>query len=132
MHNRRPCRCTGAHTWNNGPMTDTASRPETGPTLPDRPSLEGLEEKWEGVWSEQQLFAFDRETTREQVFSVDTPPPTASGSLHVGHVFGYSQADMIVRYQRMSGKNRSEEHTSELQSRGHLVCRLLLEKQKRR
>ena len=105
MHTRRPCRCTGAHTWNNGHMTDTASRPETGPALPDRPSLEGLEEKWDGVWSEQQLFAFDRETTREQVFSVDTPPPTASGSLHVGHVFGYSQADMIVRYQRMSGKN---------------------------
>src|SRR5690625_8009865 len=86
-------------------MTDTASRPETGPSLPDRRSLEGLEAQCDGVWSEQQLFAFDRETTREQVFSVDTPPPTASGSLHVGHVFGYSQADMIVRYQRMSGKN---------------------------
>src|SRR5699024_9559148 len=105
MHTRRPCRCAGAHTWNNGPMTDTASRAEAGPAVPGRAWLEGREEKWDGVRSEQQLFAFDRETPREPVFSVDTPPPTASGSLHVGHVFGYSQADMIVRYQRMSGKN---------------------------
>ena len=86
-------------------MTDTASRPDTGSALPDRPSLEGLEEKWDGVWSAQELYAFDPETTRDQVFSVDTPPPTASGSLHIGHVFGYSQADMIVRYQRMRGMN---------------------------
>ena len=84
-------------------MTDTAPRP--GSTIPDRPSLEGLEEKWDGVWSEQQLYAFDPDTTRDQVFSIDTPPPTASGSLHIGHVFGYSQADMIARYQRMRGKN---------------------------
>jgi len=87
------------------PMTDTASRPDAQTSIPDRPSLEGLEEKWDGVWSEQQLYAFDEDTTRDQVFSVDTPPPTASGSLHIGHVFGYSQADMIVRYQRMRGKN---------------------------
>ena len=86
-------------------MTDTASRPDAQTSIPDRPSLEGLEEKWDGVWSEQQLYAFDEDTTRDQVFSVDTPPPTASGSLHIGHVFGYSQADMIVRYQRMRGKN---------------------------
>ena len=84
-------------------MTETAPRPDSA--IPDRPSLEGLEEKWDRVWDEQQLYAFDRDTTREQVFSVDTPPPTASGALHIGHVFGYSQADMIVRYQRMRGKN---------------------------
>ena len=84
-------------------MTDTASRPTR--TVPDRPSLDGLEEKWDRVWSDSQIHAFDRETTREQVFSIDTPPPTASGSLHIGHVFGYSQADMIARYQRMRGKN---------------------------
>ncbi|WP_193107421.1 valine--tRNA ligase [Brachybacterium sp. FME24] len=84
-------------------MTETAPRPDSA--LPDRPSLEGLENKWDSVWSEQQLYAFDPDTTRDQVFSVDTPPPTASGALHVGHVFGYSQADMIVRYQRMRGKN---------------------------
>ncbi|MGQ4537865.1 valine--tRNA ligase [Dermabacteraceae bacterium P7074] len=73
--------------------------------VPDRPSLDGLEAKWDSAWSEGGIYHFDRETTREQVFSIDTPPPTASGSLHVGHVFGYSQADMIARYMRMRGKN---------------------------
>ncbi|GAB2539198.1 valine--tRNA ligase [Brachybacterium huguangmaarense] len=91
-------------------MTDTSSRPDSrtpsAPSaVPDRPSLEGLEGKWDAAWSEEKVYAFDPDTTREQVFSVDTPPPTASGSLHIGHVFGYSQADMIVRYQRMRGKN---------------------------
>ncbi|MGP9694509.1 valine--tRNA ligase [Brachybacterium sp. AOP25-B2-12] len=87
-------------------MTDTSAHPgaASGP-IPDKPSLDGLEDRWDRVWSDQQVYAFDPDTTREQVFSVDTPPPTASGSLHIGHVFGYSQADMIVRYQRMRGKN---------------------------
>jgi valyl-tRNA synthetase len=85
------------------PMTETSPRPDSA--IPDRPSLDGLEEKWDRVWEAGQIHAFDPDTTREQVFSVDTPPPTASGSLHIGHVFGYSQADMIVRYQRMKGKN---------------------------
>ena len=84
-------------------MTDTAAPASSA--IPDRPSLEGLEDKWDRVWDESKVYAFDPDTTREQVFSVDTPPPTASGSLHIGHVFGYSQADMIVRYQRMRGKN---------------------------
>jgi valyl-tRNA synthetase len=86
-------------------MTDTAPRPNAASALPDKPSLEGLEDKWDRVWDAAQVYAFDADTTRDQVFSVDTPPPTASGSLHIGHVFGYSQADMIVRYQRMRGKN---------------------------
>ncbi|UYG15444.1 valine--tRNA ligase [Brachybacterium huguangmaarense] len=91
-------------------MTDTSVRPDPGidpaaSPIPDKPSLDGLEGKWDRAWSESQVYAFEEDTTREQVFSVDTPPPTASGSLHIGHVFGYSQADMIVRYQRMRGKN---------------------------
>ncbi len=72
--------------------------------LPDKPSLEGLEAKWSGVWAEQGVYSFDRTKTREQVYSIDTPPPTVSGSLHVGHVFSYTHTDAIARFQRMRGK----------------------------
>src|SRR3954466_9670898 len=72
--------------------------------VPDKPSLDGLEEKWGAVWAEQGTYAFDRTATREQVYSIDTPPPTVSGSLHVGHVFSYTHTDCIARYQRMRGR----------------------------
>ncbi|MGO1397306.1 MAG: valine--tRNA ligase [Brevibacterium yomogidense] len=73
--------------------------------LPDKPALEGLRDKWDAAWGESGVYAFDPDTTREDVYSIDTPPPTASGSLHVGHVFSYTQTDVIARYQRMLGKN---------------------------
>ncbi len=73
--------------------------------VPDRPALEGLEEKLSQRWADEKTYAFDENTTREQVYSIDTPPPTASGSLHVGHMFSYTQTDVIARYQRMTGKN---------------------------
>jgi valyl-tRNA synthetase len=72
--------------------------------MPDRPTLEGLEAKWDGVWAEQQTYAFDRTADRADIYSIDTPPPTVSGSLHMGSVFGYAQTDSIARYQRMLGK----------------------------
>ncbi len=76
--------------------------------IPDKPALEGLEQKWDAAWSEQGTYLFDRsraaETGRAGVFSVDTPPPTASGSLHIGHVFSYTHTDLKVRYERMRGK----------------------------
>ncbi|MDG4833826.1 valine--tRNA ligase [Solwaraspora sp. WMMD1047] len=72
--------------------------------MPDKPTLDGIERKWRGVWTEQGTYTFDRSATRDRVFSIDTPPPTVSGSLHVGHVFSYTHADAIARYQRMSGK----------------------------
>ncbi|MCZ4102805.1 valine--tRNA ligase [Streptomyces sp. So13.3] len=72
--------------------------------VPERPVLDGLEEKWSQRWDTSGVYVFDRSRTREQVFSIDTPPPTVSGSLHVGHVFSYTHTDAIARYQRMCGK----------------------------
>lgn len=73
--------------------------------IPDKPSLDGLEEKWARIWEDQGTYAFDRSASRDQVFSIDTPPPTASGSLHVGNVFSYTHTDTIARYQRMRGSS---------------------------
>jgi valyl-tRNA synthetase len=80
------------------------STPVTGtPRVPEKPSLEGLEERWAARWDEAGTYRFDDTATREQVFSIDTPPPTVSGSLHMGSVFGYVQTDAIARYRRMRG-----------------------------
>ncbi len=72
--------------------------------MPERPTLEGLEPKWSEAWEREGCYRFDRAALREQVFSIDTPPPTVSGSLHVGHVFSYTHTDAVARYQRMRGK----------------------------
>ena len=73
--------------------------------IPDKPALEGLEAKWGAVWEAQGTYAFPREgASADEVYSIDTPPPTASGSLHVGHVFSYTHTDTVARYQRMQGK----------------------------
>jgi valyl-tRNA synthetase len=78
---------------------------ETGTfRVPDKPSVDGLEAKWSEIWEEQGTYRFDRSKSREQIFSIDTPPPTVSGSLHVGHVFSYTHTDCIARYQRMAGR----------------------------
>src|SRR5271156_3866829 len=73
-------------------------------SVPDRPSLEGLEAKWSARWEEDGTYSFDRSVDREQVFSIDTPPPTVSGSLHLGHVFSYTHTDTVARFHRMRGK----------------------------
>jgi valyl-tRNA synthetase len=72
--------------------------------VPERPSLEGLEAKWDGTWEAQGTYRFDRTKTRQDVYAIDTPPPTVSGSLHLGTVFGYVQFDSIARFWRMRGK----------------------------
>ncbi|MGX5680120.1 valine--tRNA ligase [Schumannella luteola] len=81
-------------------------------SIPERPALEGLEEKWGAAWESQGTYRFDRAAALAQdaagertVFSVDTPPPTASGSLHIGHVFSYTHMDLVTRFQRMRGKS---------------------------
>ena len=59
------------------------------------------------VWQEQGTYRFDRTKAACEIYSIDTPPPTVSGSLHVGHVFSYTHTDTIARYQRMRGKRSS-------------------------
>ncbi|MFL6090416.1 MAG: valine--tRNA ligase [Aeromicrobium sp.] len=73
-------------------------------TVPEKPVLEGLEATWSQLWEEQGTYRFDRTKTRDEIYSIDTPPPTVSGSLHVGHVFSYTHTDLIARYQRMRGR----------------------------
>ncbi|MEX1125532.1 MAG: valine--tRNA ligase [Acidimicrobiia bacterium] len=72
-------------------------------TVPDKPALEGIEAKWIERWESEGTYRFDRSKSRDQIFSIDTPPPTVSGSLHMGSVFGFVQTDAIARYQRMKG-----------------------------
>ena len=72
--------------------------------LPEKPDLVGLERKWDAVWDRTGIYHFDSKKSRDEVFSIDTPPPTVSGSLHVGHVFSYTHTDTIARYQRMAGR----------------------------
>jgi valyl-tRNA synthetase len=72
--------------------------------VPEKPTLDGLEDKWSKVWETDGTYRFDRGATREHVYSIDTPPPTVSGSLHVGHVFSYTHTDTVARFQRMRGK----------------------------
>ncbi len=74
------------------------------PRVPAKVSADGLEAAWGARWEEESTYAFDRSAERPEVFSIDTPPPTASGSLHVGHVFSYTHTDTLARYQRMRGK----------------------------
>ena len=80
----------------------TETRPGPG-GAPQRPTLEGLEAKWARRWDEDGTHDFDPTVPRRRVFSIDTPPPTVSGELHIGHVFSYTHTDTIARYKRMQG-----------------------------
>jgi valyl-tRNA synthetase len=73
-------------------------------SLPEKPALEGLEAKWSARWEAEGVYRFDRTRTRADIHSIDTPPPTVSGSLHVGHVFSFTHTDLIARFQRMRGR----------------------------
>ena len=81
------------------------SEPTSAPTtMPTKPSLSGLEAKWIRLWAERDTYRFDRSAPGEQVFAINTPPPTASGDLHVGHLFSYTHTDTVARFQRMRGR----------------------------
>ena len=73
-------------------------------TTPDKVGVEGLEAKWGASWDADGCYSFDLTAEKSNIYSIDTPPPTVSGSLHVGHVFSYTHTDLIARYQRMLGK----------------------------
>src|ERR1700737_1559716 len=88
------CRTGAARKYRSGTMS---------PTVPEKPSLDGLEQKWMTRWGADGTYRFDRTVTRDQVYAIDTPPPTVSGSLHVGHVFSYTHTDAMARYKRMRG-----------------------------
>jgi len=72
--------------------------------VPEKPALEGLEDLLSARWERDGTYRFDRSKSRQQIYSIDTPPPTVSGSLHVGHVFSFTHTDFIARFQRMRGK----------------------------
>ncbi|MBO9578637.1 MAG: valine--tRNA ligase [Microbacteriaceae bacterium] len=77
--------------------------------IPEKPALEGLEEVWSAAWERDGVHRFDRSAAlsagKDAVYAIDTPPPTASGSLHIGHVFSYTHMDLAARFQRMRGKH---------------------------
>jgi valyl-tRNA synthetase len=83
---------------------ENAPTPSTYP-VPDKPAVDGLEERWLTRWDAEGTYRFDRDATRQSIYSIDTPPPTVSGALHIGHVFSYTQGDLIARYRRMRGKD---------------------------
>ncbi|HEY3478088.1 MAG TPA: class I tRNA ligase family protein, partial [Streptomyces sp.] len=79
------------------------SNPYERPRVPDKVGVDGLEAKWVPVWEAGGAYRFDRTKTRDEIYSIDTPPPTVSGSLHIGHVFSFTQTDGVARFKRMRG-----------------------------
>ena len=84
-------------------MSAASPTPRTTRSVPQKPTVDGLEERWIEAWERDGTYRFDRSATRPEVFAIDTPPPTVSGSLHVGHVFSYTHTDIVARYHRMRG-----------------------------
>ncbi len=73
--------------------------------LPRHFDAAAAEERWAAEWERSGVYHWDPSRPREETFVVDTPPPTVSGSLHMGHLFSYTHTDVVVRYQRMRGRN---------------------------
>jgi valyl-tRNA synthetase len=84
-------------------MAADEGRPARRP-IPERPSIDGIEDHWIDEWEATSAYRFDRTRSRAEIFSIDTPPPTVSGALHMGSVFGYTQVDCVARFQRMRGR----------------------------
>jgi valyl-tRNA synthetase len=65
--------------------------------------IQEKEEKWLKYWNDNKIYEFKLDN--REVYSIDTPPPTVNGKIHIGHIFSYSQAEMIARYKRLRGYN---------------------------
>jgi valyl-tRNA synthetase len=78
------------------------TRKASGP--PQKPRLGGLEEKWAERWAAQDVYRFDPTRPAEEIYSIDTPPPTVSGELHPGHICSYTHTDVVARFRRMTGR----------------------------
>ncbi len=74
-------------------------------SLPEKYDAKTREKFWQNHWAQKKIFAWKNDLPKAQTFVIDTPPPTVSGVLHMGHVFSYTQADFVARFQRMSGKD---------------------------
>src|SRR5262249_3842038 len=73
--------------------------------LANKYDASAIEAKWQAYWKEHGIYAWQAEAPVSQSFVIDTPPPTVSGMLHIGHVYSYTQTDILARYQRMAGRN---------------------------
>src|SRR5262249_50337197 len=86
----------------DAPPRHRAIDPNTRP----RPSEPAAADRgWQGAWQASRIYHYDAGRARSETFVIDTPPPTASGSLHPGHVFSYTHTDLVARFRRMSGQN---------------------------
>lgn len=92
-------------TWWQYRYTTMIDSPDHTYVVPEKPTLEHIEARWIAEWERTGVNTFDRSATRDNVFSIDTPPPTVSGSLHMGHVFSYTHTDAVARFWRMRGKS---------------------------
>src|SRR6185437_10732385 len=90
--------------FSSDPVTANTTSHQVRMSVPEKPVLEGLEARWMARWEETGVYRFDRTAPRADVFSIDTPPPTVSGSLHVGHVFSFTHTDCVARFHRMRGR----------------------------
>ncbi len=99
-------RAAGGHPWRVENHGLVSRYPAAGMKrdIPDEPRLDGLDKAWIERWKENDPYRFPGAKDRSEVYAIDTPPPTVSGSLHIGHVFSYTHTDIIARFQRMRGR----------------------------